>query len=118
MSEYASAEELTTQRAGEEDFALPSGKLVRVRGLSRGEVFMMQKSKADGGIKTEQAWEQRMVSLALLQPALSEEQVRDWQQGPAGGDLEALGEKIRELSKLGQGAEKSGVPGTGDDTGA
>jgi len=118
MSEYASAEELTSQRAGEEDFTLPSGKLVRVRGLSRGEVFMMQKSKADGGIKTEAAWERRMVHLALLQPALTEEQVGEWQQGPAGGDLEELGEKIRDLSKLGQGAEKSGVQGTGDESGS
>jgi hypothetical protein len=118
MSEYASAEELTSQRADEEDLRLPSGKLVRVRGLARYEVFGMQKSKADGGIKTEAEWEQRMVHLALVQPQMTEQQVHDWQQGPAGGDMEELTEKIRDLSKLGQGAEKSGVPGAGDESGA
>lgn len=118
MSEYASPETLIQVRAGEEDVTLPSGALVRVRGLSRGEVFMMQKSRADGGIRDEAAWERRMIHLAMLQPELSEEQVGTWQQGPAGGDLETLGEKIRELSKLGQGAEKSGVPGAGDESGA
>lgn len=116
MSEYASAEELTKQRAGEEDFTMPSGAVVRVRGLSRGEVYLMQKTKADGGIQDEAAWERRMVHLALLQPELTEEQVGEWQQGPAGGDLEELTDKIRELSKLGQGAEKSGVQGTGDES--
>lgn len=115
---YATPEQLVKQRAGEEDLLLPSGLLVLVRGLSRGEVFMMQKARADGGIKTEQAWEQRMVALALLQPQLTEDQVMEWQQGPAGGDMETLTEKIKVLSKLGEGADKSGVPGTGDDAGA
>lgn len=114
--EYASADELTSDRAGEEDFMLPSGRWVRVRGLSRGEVYMMQKSKADGGIKDEASWERRMVHLALIQPPLTEEQVGNWQQGPAGGDLEQLTDKIRDLSKLGEGAEKSGVPGSGDES--
>lgn len=118
MTDYASPEALIKVRADEEDFTLPTGALVRVRGLSRGEVYMMQKSKADGGIRDEQAWERRMVSLALLQPELTEEQVGEWQQGPAGGDLEELTDKIRELSKLGQGAEKSGVPGDGEQSGA
>lgn len=106
MTEYLSAEALTTQSLNEEDLPLSSG-LVRVRGLSRGEVFMMRKSQQDGGLKDEGAWERRMVSLALLQPKLTEEQVGAWQQGPAGGDLETLTEKIQELSGLGEGADKS-----------
>jgi hypothetical protein len=112
---YATPESLIKQRADSEDLLLPSGLLVLVRGLSRGEVFMLQKSRADGGIKTEQAWEQRMVALAMIQPKLTEDQVMEWQQGPAGGDMEVLTDKIKDLSKLGQGADKSGVPGTGDD---
>ena len=107
QSQYASAEELTTHTIGEEDLPLPSGKLVRVRGLSRGEVFAMRKSQQDGGIKDEAAWERRMVSLALVQPKLTEKQVGSWQDGPAGGDLEKLTEKIQELSGLGEGADKS-----------
>lgn len=109
MTEYASADDLTTQEIGEEDLPLPSGKLVRVRGLSRGEVFMMRKCQQDGGLKTEAEWERRMVSLALVQPALTEAQVGKWQDGPAGGDLEQLTQKIQELSGLAEGADKSGV---------
>lgn len=118
MTEYASPEALIKVAVGEEDLILPSGALVRVRGLSRGEVFMMQKAKQDGGIKDEAAWERRMVSRALLAPKLTEEQVGEWQHGPAGGDLEELTQKIKDLSKLGEGAEKSGVPGAGDDAGS
>lgn len=118
MTEYASPEALIKVAVDEEDLVLPSGALVRVRGLSRGEVFMLQKCKADGGIKDEAGWERRMVSLALLAPKLTEDQVGNWQDGPAGGDLEELTLKIKELSKLGEGADKSGVPGAGDDSGA
>lgn len=110
---YATPDQLISQRAGEEDLPLPSGALVRVRGLSRGEVYMMQKAKSDGGISDEQQWERRMVHLALVRPELTEAQVGTWQQGPAGGDLEVLTNKINELSRLGQGAEKSDVPGDG-----
>lgn len=109
MTEYASAEALISSTLNEEDLPLPSGKLVRVKGLSRGEVFLMQKTKQDGGIKDEAAWERRMVSLALVAPKLTEEQVGQWQQGPAGGDLQKLTEKIQELSGLAEGADKSSV---------
>lgn len=106
MTEYASAEALISSALNEEDLPLSTG-LVRVRGLSRGEVFMMRKCKEDGGLKTEGEWERRMVSLALVAPKLTEEQVGAWQQGPAGGDLEKLTQKIQELSGLGEGADKS-----------
>lgn len=118
MTEYASPEALITQRADETDHTLPSGALVRVRGLSRGETYMMRKSKADGGIKDEAAWERRLVALALVQPKLTEEQVGEWQRGPAGGDMEDLTQKIQELSKLDDGADKSGVSGAGDEPGS
>lgn len=114
---YATPEQLTKVAIDEEDLPLEAG-LVRVRGLSRGEVFAMQKSKADGGLRDEDAWERRLVSIALLRPKLTEEQVAEWQQGPAGGDLETLTKKISDLSKLSEGADKSRVSGTGQEPGA
>jgi hypothetical protein len=89
-----------------------------VRGLSRGEVFAMQKSRQDGGIKDEAAWERRMVSIALLAPKVTEDQVGTWQGGPAGGDLETVTDKISELSGMSEGADKSGVLGVRDDAGS
>lgn len=88
---------------------------VLVRGLSRGEVFAMQKARADGGIKTEDAWERRMLSIGLLEPAMTEEEVGEWQRVSPAGEMEPVGEKIRELSGLSEGADKSGLPEIRDD---
>jgi hypothetical protein len=117
MSDYLDVDVLTSQTLPEADVQLAKGK-VRVRGLSRGEVFAMQKSRADGGIKDEAAWERRMVSIALLTPEVTEDQVGAWQRGPAGGDLEAVTNKISELSGLSEGADKSGLPALRDDSGS
>lgn len=92
---------------------------VLVRGLSRGEVFLMQKTRADGGIKTEDAYERRMLSLGLVHPEMTEAEVGVWQQVSPAGEMEPVAAKIRDLSGLGEGADKSGVqdvrdePGTG-----
>lgn len=114
MSEYAEVDDLLTQTLDEDDVTLASGKKVRVRAMSRGEVFAMQ--KAFGG--DEAAKERRIVSLCTLIPKMSEKQVGDWQRGPAGNDLDAITDKIQELSKLKAGADKSGVSGVRDDAGS
>src|SRR3546814_749313 len=88
---------------------------VLVRGLSRGEVFAMQKSKADGGIKDEQAWERRMLSIGLVDPAMTEAEVGEWQRVSPAGEMEPVGQKIRELSALDEGADKSGVSDVRDE---
>lgn len=89
---------------------------VRVRGLTRGEVYMMRKAKADGGIKTEDAWERRMLSLALVEPEMTEEEVGAWQRVSPAGELEDVSQKVQELSGLSEGADKSGVQDVRDDT--
>ena len=91
---------------------------VLVRGLSRGEVFMMQKSRADGGIKTEDAWERRMLSLALLDPPMTEDEVGAWQRISPAGEMEPVGQKVRELSALDEGADKSGIQDVRDEPGS
>ena len=91
---------------------------VHVRGLSRGEVFMMQKSRADGGIKTEDAWERRMLAIGLVAPAMTEDEVGTWQRVSPAGEMEPVAAKIRDLSGLGEGADKSGVSGVREDDGA
>jgi hypothetical protein len=83
--------------------------VVHVRGLSRGEVFAMQKSRADGGIKDEAAWERRMLHLCLLDPVMTEDEVGAWQRVSPAGEMEPVGEKIRDLSGLSDGVEKAAV---------
>lgn len=102
----------------EDTVEVPGMGTVHVRGLSRGEVFMMQKSRADGGIKDEAAWERRMLSIGLLDPAMTEDEVGTWQRVSPAGEMEPVGEKIRDLSALGEGAEKSGVQGVRDESGS
>lgn len=99
----------------EDTVDVPGMGTVLVRGLSRGEVFMMQKARADGGIKTEEAWERRMLSLAMLDPTMSEDEVGTWQHVSPAGEMEPVGEKIRELSALNEGADKSDLPEIRDD---
>jgi hypothetical protein len=109
-------ERLTSKRAEtvhgmpEDDVEVKDMGAVRVRGLSRGEVFMMRKHQADGGLKTEDAWERRMLSLALVEPAMTEDEVGAWQRVSPAGEMEPVSQKIQELSGLSEGADKSGVP--------
>jgi hypothetical protein len=111
MTEYATAEEITSDLELPGEDVAYGNKKVRVRGLSRGEVFAMNKAKQDGGIKDELEWERRMVSIALVQPKMTDAQVATWQRGPAGGTgLDEVTEVIARLSGLTQGADKSGVP--------
>jgi hypothetical protein len=84
---------------------------VRVRGLSRGEVFMTQQAK---GVE---AMERKILALGMLDPALTEAEVKAWQENSPAGEIEPVSEKIRELSGLVTGADKSGVPGDGDESG-
>lgn len=106
--DYAAAEELTTvDPVGEGDVTLASGKKVRVRGMTRGEVFVMQKVYGSD----EAAKERHIVSKCMLIPEMSEQQVGAWQREPANGNLDKVTEFIRELSKVKAGADKSGVSG-------
>lgn len=107
MTEYASFDDLVSGSLedGADDLTLPSGKVVRVRGLSRYELMYNGKGTDDSRVI-----EARNVVSCLVQPKLTIAQVEQWQRNsPAGGDFRALSEKIRDLSGLGEGADKSSV---------
>jgi hypothetical protein len=84
---------------------------VRVRGLSRGEVYMTQQAKGT------EAMERKILALGMLDPALTEDEVRAWQQNSPAGEIEPVADKIRDLSGLNKGADKSGVPDVRDEPG-
>lgn len=106
MTEYADFEELLAAddpAAGAEDVTLPSGKFVRVRGLTRHELMFNGKGTEDSAVI-----EIRNVKTCLVEPKLTIEQVTQWhRKARAGGDFKALSEWIRNLSALGEGADKS-----------
>lgn len=107
MTEYASAEDLEVGDLGDgEDLVLPSGKVVRVRGLSRHELMFNGKGTEDQALV-----ERRNVVNCVLIPRMTLAQVEKWQRNTiAGGDFKVLSERIRDLSGIAQGADKSGVP--------
>ena len=118
MSEYLDKGDLTSQELPEDDVDLGRGR-VRVRGMTRGETLRLQKAKETGALKDVGAWERRMVSMCLLRPTMTEIEVGEWQEAdPAGGDLQAVTEKISELSGISKGSEKEAMQtfrdGSGD----
>ncbi len=103
---YATAADfLTKVEHPAKDVQLPSGRLVRVRGLTRAELIA-------GGAGTEDPAEveRRNVATCLVNPAMNREMVRKWQANPGSvADLAKITEAIRDLSGLGEGAQKSDV---------
>lgn len=84
---------------------------VRVRGLTRGEVFQAQQ------IKGTEAMERKIVAMGMVDPAMNEDDVKTWQRSSPAGELDAVANKIQELSGLGKGAEKSGMADVRDEPG-
>ncbi|MET8150252.1 hypothetical protein ACIBSW_13175 [Actinoplanes sp. NPDC049668] len=111
MTEYASADDLLVGDLGDgEDLTLPSGKTVRLRGLSRHELMFNGKGTEDNALI-----ERRNVVSCLVEPKLTLAQVEKWQRSSsAGGDFRTLSEKIRDLSGLGEGAAKSDPGAAGE----
>lgn len=110
--EYASFEDLVAGSIDDdaEDVTLPSGTLVRVRGLSRHELLFNGRGTEDSELI-----ERRNVVSCLVAPKLTLAQVEQWQRrAPAGGDFRVLSEKIRDLSGLGEGADKSDPGAVGE----
>ena len=96
---------LLARRLGEGEHEIPGFGTVRFRGLSRAEVLALRQV-ADAALSDRQ-----MVAAALTDPVLTEDEVKVWQENSLPGEIEALTVAIVELSGLGAGASKSGVPG-------
>jgi hypothetical protein len=103
---YATFDDLTATDAGTDtrDVTLPSGKRVKVRGLSRYEIHLG--GKFDDAAKLEAF----NLSTCVVKPKLTPAQATAWmKQATAGGDIAEITRVIRDMSGLGQGADKSDV---------
>lgn len=100
---------LLKSRLGEKTVDIPGVGEVTVRGLSRGEVLLLQKSS---GNPTQ--LEQKIVAVGMVEPSLTEKEVTQWQKAATSGEIDRIVSEINKLSGLGQGAQKSDVQGTGD----
>jgi hypothetical protein len=86
----------------EDTVTLPSGQGdVRVRGLSRNEAVALQKLGEDA-----EALEVRACSLGMLDPAMSEDDVKAWRGVAVAADVQAVAQRISELSNMDEAAGK------------
>lgn len=85
----------------QEDVKLSIG-IIRVRALSRGEVFRAQQAEDAA------ATEIRLLAAGLVEPAMEEADVKGWYETGAFGDIRTVLEVLFRLSGLEPGASKSG----------
>ena len=110
VTEYASVDELTTPAELEtRDVLLPNGKAVKVRGLTRLELMLTRKNAEDPAVI-----EQRTLAFCMVAPTMTAKQVEAWQKASGPMVIAPVTEAVRELSGLGEGADKSREGAAGD----
>lgn len=113
---YAGADDLVGADEGDdaEDLLLPSGRKVRVRGLSRYEWFLAGKNSPEGDPNL---FETEIITMGLVTPAMTKAQVNRWRRRPGTyPDLSVLCDKIRSLTGVDEGAQKSDLREVGSDS--
>jgi hypothetical protein len=104
-----SKEDLLKQRFGVTDYEIADVGTVQVRALTRGEALQVVGVERD-----KRELEAQIVAWAMVEPKLTEAEVRTWMDNSPAGELQGLTQLITKLSGLGEGAPKSGVPGVRD----
>lgn len=98
----ASKEDLFAEHIETEDFELPSGLVVRLRGLTAYEVHLMRKQAGGDGASADAL----ALSMGLVEPKLTEDEALRWMKSrPAGESVDACA-RIRDLSGLNDAAPK------------
>lgn len=87
---------------------LPGKGTVRVRALTRAEVMRVRSSvkSIEDAIKRVAELERKMLALAMVEPALTEDEVLRWQEASLAGEMEPVVQRVQELSGLIEGAAK------------
>lgn len=97
------ADQLTAERPDDtQEVELPKlGGSVRVRGLTRAEANRIVGKPMDAAEA-----ERKLLHFAMVEPVMTEDQVRAWQKVAPAGEIERIAKVIRELSGLGADAVK------------
>lgn len=84
---------------------LPSGAgSVLVRGLTRKEALDLQGREMDAAEA-----ERKLIALAMVDPAMTEEEAGQWQEVASAGELQPIAEAVLELSGMTADAPKEAV---------
>lgn len=95
----------TGRQLAEEDVPVGDLGTVRVRALSRSEVLAIR----EAGAVSVSVMERKLMAAAMVAPALTEDQVREWQDASAAGELEPVTTALMRLSGISQTAAKEMV---------
>lgn len=96
--DFATVEDLLVRDLPSEPFQLPGGKWVEIRPLTRYEVMTAQKLRQDKGLVE---LELRMITCAMVRPAMTDVDVKRWYKAVRAGALEGLTRRINVISGLG-----------------
>lgn len=97
--------DLFRPRLGEEAVELAGVGTVRVRGLSRAEMLLATKDES----KDTAAMERTMLSMAMVDPPMSEAEVGRWQAASPANEMKPVVDMVNQLSGTRRGADKSSV---------
>lgn len=93
---------LLAKRFGVEDVEIPGVGTVQVRPLSRSEALQVQ------GVEMPLLeMERRLLALALVEPKLTEAEIKQWQENSPAGELQPVVEAIIRVSGLEEAAAKA-----------
>jgi hypothetical protein len=98
-------QQLFKPRLAEAEVDVDGVGTVRVRALSRIEVFLAQQVHDD-----EAAFERKILRAGMVDPKLTEAEIERWQKASPAGELQPVIDKVRGLSKMDDNSSKSGVP--------
>lgn len=102
---------LLAPRLPEADLEVPGVGTIRVRGLSRLEVMGAQQLKGP-------ALDRRLLSLALVDPVLTEAEVGQWQRASVAGEIEQVSAAVSKLSGMAPESAKDAYKSDGSESGA
>jgi hypothetical protein len=96
-------EEILARKRGHDVVDLPDGGTVEVRGLNRREAIEV--GEVEAGLDRDAL----LISLGMIDPKMTVEDVLAWGVEDDSGTLEIVSRRIGELSRMVEGAGKSGV---------
>lgn len=97
-------EALLKARFGEEEVEIPGVGTVRVRALTRGQALQVQGTEMDVA-----EMERKLIAWAMVEPTLTEDEVRVWQDSSPAGELQVITDAIIRLSGMEKHAAKEAV---------
>lgn len=101
---HLTREQILARKIGKGTVTLEDGETVAVRGVSHAQVVEGQERFEKGNDRV--AW---LLHCALVDPEMTYEECLLWTEQDGPGDIDRIMDEVRAMSRMGEGAGKSGV---------